>query len=130
MPNKHFREPFDYAYTGLGFYYINGQVTVTDIMKGSPAEAAGFMEGDIIIAIENNMSRNIQVYRNMLQQPGVRLKFLVVRKKDGDLEELFMRVGNILKKKWARSPVNLQSRFKQRIIRIWSSFQDLYCLTD
>ncbi|WP_253271531.1 aspartyl protease family protein [Flavihumibacter sp. ZG627] len=99
MPNKHFREPFDYAYTGLGFYYIDGQVTVTDIMKGSPAEAAGFMEGDIIIAIENNMSRNIQVYRNMLQQPGVRLKFLVVRKKDGDLEELFMRVGNILKKK-------------------------------
>jgi hypothetical protein len=98
MPNRHFRDPFDYAYTGLGFYFINGQVTVTDIMKGSPAEKAGFIEGDIIIAVENNMSRNIQVYRNMLQQPGARLKFLVVRKKDGDLEELYMKVGNILKK--------------------------------
>lgn len=98
MPNRHFREPFDYAYTGLGFYFINGQVTVTDIMKDSPAEKAGFLEGDIIIAVENNMSRNIQVYRNMLQQPGARIKFLVVRKKDGDLEELYMKVGNILKK--------------------------------
>ena len=99
MPNKHYREPFDYAYTGLGFYYIDGQVTVTDIMKDSPAEAAGFREGDIIIAVENNMSRNIQVYRNMLQQPGVKLKFLVIRRKDGDLEELYMKVGNIMSRK-------------------------------
>lgn len=96
-PNRHFREPFDYAYTGLGIYFINGQVTVTDVMKGSPADKAGFIEGDIIIAINNNMSRNIQSYRNLLQQPGEKLKFLVVRAKDGDLEELNMKVGNILK---------------------------------
>ncbi|MFD2526181.1 aspartyl protease family protein [Flavihumibacter stibioxidans] len=99
VPNRHYRDAFDYAYTGLGFYFINGQVTVTDIMPGSPAEKAGFLEGDIIIAVNNNMSRNIQEYRNMLQQVGIRLKFLVVRKKDGDLEELYMRVGSILKKK-------------------------------
>lgn len=96
-PNRHFREPFDYAYTGLGIYFINGQVTVTDVMKGSPADKAGFIEGDIIIAINNNMSRNIQSYRNLLQQPGEKLKFLVVRAKNGDLEELNMKVGNILK---------------------------------
>ncbi|WP_245623951.1 aspartyl protease family protein [Flavihumibacter petaseus] len=97
MPNRHYRDQFDYAYTGLGFYYINGQVTVTDIMKGSPAEKAGFLEGDIIIAVNNNMTRNIQAYRNLLQQPGEKIKFLVVRQKDGDLEELYMKVGNILK---------------------------------
>ncbi len=97
MPNKHFRDQFDYAYTGLGFYFINGQVTVTDVMKGSPAEKAGFLEGDIIIAINNNMSRNIQAYRNLLQQPGEKLKFLVVRREDGRLVELYMKVGNILK---------------------------------
>ncbi|ULQ51617.1 aspartyl protease family protein [Flavihumibacter fluvii] len=97
MPNRHFREPFDYAYTGLGIYFINGQVTVTDVMPGSPSEKAGFMEGDIIIAINNNMTRNIMAYRNLLQQPGEKLKFLVARAKDGDLEELYMKVGNILK---------------------------------
>lgn len=96
-PNRHFREPFDYAYTGLGIYFINGQVTVTDVMEGSPAQKSGFIEGDIIIAINNNMSRNIQAYRNLLQQPGEKLKFLVVRVKDGKLEELNMKVGNILK---------------------------------
>lgn len=98
-PNKQFREPFDYAYTGLGFYFIDGQVTVTDIMPGSPAEKSGFKVGDVIIAVNNNMSRNIQAYRSMLQQSGARLKFLVVREADGDLEELFMKVGSILKKK-------------------------------
>ncbi|HPZ88460.1 MAG TPA: PDZ domain-containing protein, partial [Flavihumibacter sp.] len=97
VPNRHFRDPFDYAYTGLGFYHINGHVTVTDIMKGSPAEKAGFREGDIIIAVNNNMSRNIQVYRAMLQQPGEKLKVLVVRREDGKLDELILKVANILK---------------------------------
>lgn len=98
-PNRHFRESFDYAYTGLGFYFLDGQVTVTDIMPDSPAEKAGFMVGDIILSVDNNMSRNIQAYKSMMQQPGARLKFLVVRQKDGDLEELYLKVGNILKKK-------------------------------
>ena len=97
VPNRHFRDPFDYAYTGLGFYHINGHVTVTDIMKGSPAEKAGFREGDIIIAVNNNMSRNIQVYRAMLQQPGEKLKVLVGRREDGKLDELILKVANILK---------------------------------
>ncbi|MBZ5858998.1 aspartyl protease family protein [Flavihumibacter profundi] len=98
IPNNHFRDRFDYAYTGLGFYYINGQVTVTDIMKGSPAEKAGFLEGDIIIAINNNMTRNMQAYRSMVQQEGEKLKFVVIRKSDGKLIELYMKVGSILKK--------------------------------
>ena len=68
-------------------------------MPGSPAEKAGFKEGDVIIAVENNMSRNIQAYRSMVQQTGAKLKFLVVRKADGDLEELYMKVGSILKKR-------------------------------
>lgn len=99
MPNRHFRDPFDYSYTGLGFYYIDGQVTVTDVMKDSPADKAGFKEGDVILAVNNNMSRNIQSYRNMLQQQGERLKFLVMRKSGGNLVELYMKVGNILRRR-------------------------------
>ncbi|MFT4022344.1 MAG: aspartyl protease family protein [Flavihumibacter sp.] len=97
VPNSHFREQFDYAYTGLGFYYINGNVTVTDIMKGSPAEKAGFKENDIIISINNNMTHNIQTYRSLLQQPGEKLKIVVFRKEDGKLTTLTLKVGNILK---------------------------------
>ncbi len=97
VPNRHFKDQFDYAYTGLGFYFINGQVRVTDIMEGSPAEEAGFREGDVIIAINNNMSRNIQAYRSMLQQPGEKLKVMVVRREDGKIEVLTLKVINILK---------------------------------
>lgn len=99
MPNRHFRDAFDYSYTGLGFYFLEGQITVTDVMQGSPAEKAGFKEGDVILAVNNNMSRNIQAYRNMLQQQGERLKFLVSRKSDGTLVELYMKVGNILRRR-------------------------------
>ncbi|ULQ55576.1 aspartyl protease family protein [Flavihumibacter rivuli] len=96
MPNKHFREDFDYSYTGLGFYQINGSVVITDIMQGSPAAESGFKEGDVILAINNVVGKGIQTYRNMLQTPGERLKFLIQR--EGKLYEVYMRVGSILKK--------------------------------
>lgn len=79
LPNTHYKDVFDYSYTGLGMYLVDGEITVMDVMKGSPAASAGFREGDIVLAVDNNFSKNIQVYKNMLQQPGQRLKFLVLR---------------------------------------------------
>jgi PDZ domain/Aspartyl protease len=93
-PNTHFREPFDYAYTGLGIYYINHAITVTDIMPNSPAEKAGFKEGDIIISINNNINANIQVYKNMLQTAGAKLSVVVIRN-EGPVQ-LYLKVKNIL----------------------------------
>lgn len=78
-PNSHFRDAFDYAYTGLGFYYFDGEIRVTDIMEGSPAEKAGFQLDDIIVAIDNNFSGNVQTYKTLLQSQGARLKILVMR---------------------------------------------------
>lgn len=79
VPNSHFRDPFDYSYTGLGIYKIDGEVMVVDIMKGSPAEKAGFQSGDIIMAVNNNFSKNVQQYKNMMQNVGEKLKILVQR---------------------------------------------------
>jgi hypothetical protein len=31
-PNSHFHDPFDYSYTGLGIYWVDGEVRVGDIM--------------------------------------------------------------------------------------------------
>ena len=39
-------------------------------MKDSPAEKAGFKEGDIVISVANNFSNNIQAYKNLLQNVG------------------------------------------------------------
>lgn len=93
IPNKHLREPFDYSYTGLGIYQIDGRVVVEDVLPGSPGEKAGFRTGDMILAINNDISGNIRVYKEMLQQTGVKLRFLV-RNEDG-IRVLTMRPARI-----------------------------------
>ena len=52
---------------------------VDDIVHGSPADKAGFKQDDIIIAVENNFSNNIQLYKSMMQSTGERLRILVSR---------------------------------------------------
>jgi hypothetical protein len=94
-PNSHFREQFDYSYTGLGMYYVDGVIKVLDVMKGSPAEKAGFKEDDIIMAVKNNFTQNIQAYKNLMQNPGEKVKVLIYRK--GEPLVLTIRVLNLMK---------------------------------
>lgn len=93
-PNSHYKEAFDYSYTGLGMYVLDGEIQVVDIMPESPAEQAGFKSGDVIMAVANNFSNNIQTYKNLMQTPGEKLKILVLRK-EGPVV-LTMKVKNIL----------------------------------
>ncbi|MEP6466387.1 MAG: aspartyl protease family protein [Parafilimonas sp.] len=93
-PNKHYSDSFDYSYTGLGFYLINGAITITDIIKNSPAERAGFKFDDIIIGVEDNFSNNIQAYKILMQNAKARLRILVMR--DGQPEVIYMKVKSIL----------------------------------
>ena len=92
-PNSHFRDPFDYSYTGLGLYWIEGQIRVGDVMKDSPADKAGFKVDDVIIAVNDNMSQNLQLYKSLLQNTGDRVKILVSRT-DG-MQELNIKVKSI-----------------------------------
>jgi len=78
-PNNHFKEPFDYSYTGLGIYLINGEIRVIDVIKGSPGEKAGFMTDDIIFSVETNFSKNIQAYKNIFQNAIGKVKVVVFR---------------------------------------------------
>lgn len=94
IPNTHFKEAFDYSYTGLGMYVVDGEIQVVDVMPESPAEQAGFKSGDVIMAVGNNFSKNIQAYKNMLQSPGEKLKVLVLRPEGPII--LTLRVKNIL----------------------------------
>ncbi|WP_343744604.1 aspartyl protease family protein [Chitinophaga sp.] len=79
MPNTHFKDMFDYSYTGLIIYLIDGRVEVTDIIKGSPAEKAGIRKGDIIMAINNNLGANLQIFREMLKNVGTKATLLIAR---------------------------------------------------
>ncbi len=97
MPNTHFREPFDYGYTGLSFYYIDGYIRVTEVMQGSPAETAGFKPDDILISVDNNMSQNVQAYKSLLQGDPGKIKIVVLR--DAVPIELTLRIKSIKNKR-------------------------------
>ena len=93
MPNHFFKEPFDYSYTGLGIYLSEGQIRVEDVMVGSPGEEAGFRQGDVILAVDNDFSRNIQQYKNILQHAEGKVRILILR---DDVPQLIrLRVKNI-----------------------------------
>ncbi len=94
-PNTHFKDLFDYSYTGLGMYQIDGEIIVMDVMADSPADKAGFKSGDIIMAVENNFTKNIQAYKNLMQTPGEKLKVLVMREEGPVI--LTLRVKNVLR---------------------------------
>lgn len=93
-PNTHFREEFDYSYTGLGIYVVDRYIKVVDIIKDSPGDKAGFQPDDIIICIDNNMSNDIQAYKAMLQHPRTTLRVIVLRK--GNPVTLKLKIKSIL----------------------------------
>ncbi|HQR93359.1 MAG TPA: aspartyl protease family protein [Sediminibacterium sp.] len=80
-PNSHMNESFDYSYTGLGIYQVDGEIKVVDVIEGSPGDKAGFQTGDIIFSIENNYSKNIQVYKNLFQNAIGRIQVVVFRER-------------------------------------------------
>ncbi|WP_240671024.1 pepsin/retropepsin-like aspartic protease family protein [Lacibacter luteus] len=94
-PNSHMNDAFDYSYTGMNYYFIDGKVLITEIQQGSPAEQAGLMPGDVIFGIENNFSNNINQYKLLLQHPGQKLRILIFRNTVPHMIEL--KVGSILK---------------------------------
>ena len=94
IPNTHFRDLFDYSYSGLSLFFIDGTIVVDEVVKGSPADKAGFHVGDNIISINNDFSKNLQHYKNIIQMSTDKIKFLISR--DGDYKLITMKTISIL----------------------------------
>lgn len=94
LPNTHFDDPFEYGYSGMSLYMIEGKIVVEDIIPRSPADEAGLKSGDEIIAVNNNFSGQIQTYKNMLLEPEKRIPVLVRR--NGELITLTLYTLSIL----------------------------------
>lgn len=97
LPNSHYNDYFDYAYSGIELYYVDGRIIIGDVAKDSPAEVAGLLEGDVVVSINKNFSQNMTQYKTALQTAGEKLKIIVQR--GGQLLEFNIRVKNILKNK-------------------------------
>ena len=94
IPNTHFNDPFDYSYSGIELYYILGYIIIGDVAKGSAAEVAGLREDDIVIAVNNNFSQNLNQYKIALQAANQKVKLIVRR--DNELKEFTFKVKSIL----------------------------------
>lgn len=92
-PNSHFRDLFDYSYTGMNFYMDSGRIIIDDIVPGSPADKSGLKDGDVVIGIGENFSNNITSYKKMLDKPGDRVNFIISR--NGELESILFTIGRI-----------------------------------
>src|SRR5690606_13093913 len=93
-PNTLYREPFEYSYSGMELYYVNGAIMVGSIVKGSPAELSGLKEGDIVIAIGNNANQDFAQYKRALMTAKKRLNLIVRR--DEELVEIKMKLLSLL----------------------------------
>jgi hypothetical protein len=93
MPNSHYLEAFDYSYSGIELYFIDGQIIIGDVAEGSPAEASGLQEGDIVISINNVVNQNLTQLKLALQNSNERIKMIVKRK--NELKAFEFRVRSI-----------------------------------
>ncbi len=94
LPNSHFKDLFDYSYSGVELYLIQGLILIGDIARGSPAEAAGLKEMDQVLAVNKNFSQNLNQYKIAMQVPNEKIK-LVIRR-DGVIMEIEFKVKSIL----------------------------------
>ena len=94
MANSHYQEGFDYAYSGIELYMIDGEIILGDVAAGSPAELAGLREGDEVISINNILGQNLQLFKSALQQQGEKIRMIVNR--DGELMEFHFKIKSIL----------------------------------
>ncbi|HEY5967952.1 MAG TPA: aspartyl protease family protein [Chitinophagaceae bacterium] len=96
MPNTHYQDPFDYAYSGIELYYVDGDILLGDVAIASPAEKAGLREGDVLIGINNMLNANIQQYKTALQSAGQKVRIIISR--DDKLMEFNFKIKSILSK--------------------------------
>lgn len=93
-PNSHFSDLFDYSYSGVELYLINGLILIGDVAKGSPAEVAGLKEGDEVLAINKDFSQNLNRYKIAMQTPNDKVK--IIYRRDNVINEIEFRVKSIL----------------------------------
>lgn len=80
-------------YVGIGIYmvvnYEEGTITVVEPMEGSPAEAAGIQEGDVITKVEGETitPENVNTMSNKIKgEEGTKVKLEITR--DGETQEV------------------------------------------
>ena len=86
-PNRSFSDPFEWNMSGMILEPGEGEgLSVVEILPGSPAEAAGLQEGDLVLALNGKAvsgADRVRV-RNLMQDEGREISVRYLR---GDAKE-------------------------------------------
>ena len=93
-PNSHFGDPFDYSYTGIDLYYLNGLNLIGDIAAGSPAELAGLRQGDIVLEINDIVGHSLSELKEALMKSEGKIRMIIVR--NSKIMEFRFKIKSIL----------------------------------
>jgi S1-C subfamily serine protease len=77
----------------MSLFFIDGKVTIDDVVLNSPAHKAGFRKDDVVVAVNTNFSNDITQYKNLLQTEGDKLKVIITR--NNTLQIINFKVGKI-----------------------------------
>jgi hypothetical protein len=94
MPNSHFSDPFDYAYTGIELCYVKGLNLIGDITAGSPAEIAGLKEGDVVLGINDIVGHSLSEFKDALMKSTGKIRMIIIR--EGKIMEFRFKIKSIL----------------------------------
>jgi S1-C subfamily serine protease len=92
-PNRFFNDYFDYSYTGMSVYLINGLVTIEDIIPNSPAAKSGLLSGDILITLNKQLVSSLDVYKKIMSVSEGKTNITIYR--DEKYFEKKIRIINI-----------------------------------
>jgi hypothetical protein len=95
IPNSHFRDQFDYTYTGVDLYSINGKILVGGVTKDSPADKAGVKEGDIVLAVNDDEVQDLRNFKNSIQNTQNKLRLRLQR--DGHDIDIRFKVASLIR---------------------------------
>lgn len=120
---------------------LNMGVIVKEVIKGSPAEAAGIKKSDIIIALNDNNIPDLERLKEMIliEEPGNTVILKVIRDKNKmeipvKLEEIKsnetkipsdFKIEKITPKKFLENKEQLKELLAERILRLSEELEDL-----
>lgn len=95
-PNAKFTEKFEFPMTTIRMKKKNGNIIIDNIEENSAEYKDGLRKGDIILSMNNQSSKLLQFYKDMLKKEGETIS-IKVKTKSGEINTHSIILKNLLK---------------------------------